>query len=65
MLPEITSSGLSHTQADFFPHPKGNMRMLASEETTNLASEIFMDYNYGSLIIKDIKDTVLHASVRN
>ena len=52
LLPEITSSGLSHTQADFFPHPAGNMRMFSTPETTELASEIFLGYNYGNLLIK-------------
>ena len=69
MLPEITSSGLSHTQADFFPQPQGNMRMFSPRETTEGASPIFMDYNYGSLLIsgdaQSDSDILLSASVRN
>ena len=57
MLPEVTSSGLSHTQADFFPTPAGNMRWMSLQDSW--ASEIYLDYNYGNLDINkviDIKD---------
>ena len=67
ILPEITSSGLSHTQADFFPTPKGNMRFLADKEA--LDSEIYMEYNYGILDVAkattDESDFRLRASIRD
>ena len=66
ILPEVTSSGLSHTQADFFPTPEGNMRFFRHADT--IASDIFMDYNYGMLEIFDCKNSeeiALKVSVRD
>ena len=66
LLPEVTSSGLSHTQADFFPAPRGNFPFLSDKEAVD--SEIFMEYNYGVLDIQKAEkdsDVLLRASIRD
>ena len=57
---------MSHTQANFFPKPKGNMRFLADHEA--LDSELYMEYNYGILDVQKAThnaDILLRASIRD
>ena len=50
ILPEFTSSGLSHTLKDFFPAPEEMFRFMDLPEARS-KGEMFMDYNYGALEI--------------
>ena len=64
MLPEITSSGLSHTLADVMPKPEEIMRFIYLPDT--FASSFFINKNYGRLDIRPKKSEVaLKASVRD
>ena len=54
MLPEITSSGLSHTQADSFHTPEDNMRWITLPET--IASDMYVGLNYGNLDIHKVSN---------
>ena len=65
-MPEVCSSGLSHTHADYFPAPHGNFPFVTDNAV--LDSEIFMDLNYGVLDVKKAKkdaEIVLKASIRD
>ena len=65
-MPEVCSSGLSHTHADYFPSPYGNFPFVTDNAV--LDSEIFMDLNYGVLDVKKAKkdaEIVLKASIRD
>ena len=73
VLPELTSSGLSHVSSDFFPYPEKIMRFMADHETID-SEETVMELNYGVLEILPAKrrdqmsgdeDVLLRASIRN
>lgn len=58
---ELTSSGLSHTQADYYPTAHRNMKNLTP--SFYAASEQIFDLNFGNIIIDDSGD--VRMEVRN
>ena len=65
ILPEVTSSGLSHKLDDNFPGARYIMHMIAREDA--VASPIYMGLNYGHIKIdleSQSKDLV-HISIRD
>ena len=60
VLPEITSSGLSHTQADQLIHPEQNLGLLSLSDSFD--SPVYMGLNYGNL---QITDHLVKASIKN
>ena len=64
VLPEFTSSGLSHTLPDFFPQPELMFSMLTPPES--IASPLFIEKNYGTFDIPIAEtDIVFYGSIRD
>ena len=65
VLPEITSSGLSHSMHDSWPFSKNIFNKLSIKDS--IASDLFIDLNYGYLEIKranDSSEPLVKASIR-
>lgn len=62
VLPEVTSSGLSHVQSDLLPHPVHTFRTLTLQDQE--ASPIFMAKNYGLIAVGGEGEVLAQVSVR-
>ena len=62
-MPEITSSGLSHTVADQVLEANEVLQFITPRET--VASDTFIGYNYGMLEVDAKSEVLLRASIRD
>ena len=52
ILPEVTSSGLSHTEEDFFPGSDATISLLSVPDSQD--SSLYFELNYGILDIRTV-----------
>ena len=63
-LIEVTSSGLSHSLADFMPFPSRNVQVMTSDFYA--ITKPFVDLNYGTINLDFKPDgSILEASVKD